>query len=411
MVTKLDVFLAVGLFKDATSKELLEKMQKKAPSYDSLYKMLTKLQNEDLVQHDSGKYSLSNNIKSRNLFWIVYYCFANNMDYNTVISEKTAEFVKIGLENEKITKLPFDPKTVQKLVWSLSKKGFLIIESRKPLSCIEVYSIFLEKLVKYFSGEVKIKNKNLVLALNENEINSKLEKEFSKYKKLEKRGLEFDEVGFIHTSLSLEGNTLTLPETEKLLQKNITPLSKPFKDAQQTIDYKKALDEFLIVEKQINLTNILDFHKTAMNSLKAGAGEIRKEPVKIKGNPNFKPIDWHLIPQALENFFVRVNDFSNLKKAKATELVEKAALLHAEFQHIHPFVDGNSRTSRAIFTKSLMDKGFPLIKIPIGFFDQYMSQTKLSEKRNDPEFKALMKIIALENLKQINEKIEHEANF
>jgi len=46
--------------------------------------------------------------------------------------------------------------------------------------------------------------------------------------------------------------------------------------------------------------------------------------------------------------------------------------------------------------------------MPVGFSDQYMKLTKLSEKRDDKKFALLMKQIALENLKHLIKKLEYE---
>ena len=338
---------------------------------------------------------------------MVYFCFNNSINYNKVISEKVAEFVKIGLEKGKIKGPIFNYKTVSAISTSLSKHGFIVVESRKPFECTVVYSRFLEKLAHHFFGKIKISCSAVADCMDEQSINSKLEKEFSAFKKLEKGKISFDEIGFIHSSLSLEGNTLTLPETEKLIKQNIAPSSKPFKDAQEVLDYKKALDNFLYSEEQITEEKILEFHKAAMNSLSSGAGEFRTQNVRIKGNPNFKTPDWKELPSLLKSFFESANN-ALPRKASASSIAEYAAFLHNEFQRIHPFIDGNSRTSRAIFTKILIMHGFPLVKIPVGFSDQYMSLTKLSEKRDDKKFALLMKVIVLENLKIVAKKLEYE---
>lgn len=405
MPTKLDVFLAIGVCPDSTASDLANRMGKKANSYISIYKLAESLEKEGLVRNSKGRFSLNKTEEAKLLFWLLSFCFKNGIDYNTIISERTAEFARIGLAKE-IRGLPFDAKTVKKVSTVLSRHGFAIIESRKPFVCRIVHSIFLERLCQFFNKKAKINCKSIADCLNGEKLDSQLEKEFAGFKRLSKAGLEFDEIGFIHSSLSLEGNTLTLPETERLIKQNIAPASKPFKEAQQVLDYKKALDNFAYSDKELNLENVLEFHRTAMNSMPSGAGQVRKQNVQIKGNPNFKTPDWKQLPQHLENFFEKVMAFERQKKLKAREIVENAAFLHNEFQRIHPFVDGNSRTSRAIFTKYLIEKGFPLTKIPVGFSEQYAQLTKLSKKRDDPKFTLLMKQITLENLKQAKQKIE-----
>jgi len=92
---------------------------------------------------------------------------------------------------------------------------------------------------------------------------------------------------------------------------------------------------------------------------------------------------------------------------KSKEIIELATKLHANFQWTHPFINGNSRTSRAILQHTLMLKGFPLIQFLPGFTKQYMEQTKLAKKRNDKTLTLLMKQICLHSLKQTNKKIKY----
>jgi len=405
MPTKLDVFLAIGFYPNSTASDLAKKMGKKAVSYNSIYKLAESLESEGLAKNYGGLISLSDTEKAKLLFWLLERCFTSGVDYNVVVSEKTAEFVRIGL-GKAIKGLPFQARTVRKISAVLARHGFAIIESKKPFICRIVYSEFLEKLCCYFGKKPKVSCTDLTDCLDVGKLDLQLEKEYSGFKRASKSWLEFDEIGFIHSSLSLEGNTLTLPETERLIKQNIAPSSKPFKQAQQVLDYKKALDGFIYSGEKTSLENVLEFHKIAMNSLASGAGQVRKQNVQIKGNPDFRTPDWRQLPQYLGNFFEKMRAFDAQKKPKAHELVQNAAFLHNEFQRIHPFVDGNSRTSRAIFTKYLIEKGFPLIKIPIGFMGQYMALTKLSKRRDDEKFAILMKQITIECLKQAMQKIE-----
>ena len=405
MVSRLDVVLTAGLFPKSSPKAVLEKMGKKSVLYNSIYNLLIVLEAAGTVKKHGENYSLAETVPAKRLFWLVYFCFKNGIDYNAVVSEKAAAFVKKGLESKSIKGLPFHPKTVQKILAVLSRHGFVVVESKKPFVCRIVYSKFLEALVGHFFGKPKIACYDFLDCVSEEKIDSRLEKEFSAFKRLSKKPLSFDEIGFIHLSLSLEGNTLTLSETEKLIKESIPPKSKPFKDAQQVTDYKKAIDNFIYSDQELTLDNILEFHRTAMNSLQAGSGEVRRQNVRIKGNPKFKTPDWKQVPGLLANFFENASQILQQKKLSASQLVENSAFLHNEFQRVHPFVDGNSRTARAIFTKFLAGRGFPLIKIPIGFSEQYMKLTKLSEKRNDKKFAVLMKQITLENLKLASQRI------
>mgnify|MGYP001567643423 CR=1 FL=1 len=407
MPTHLDALLSVGLFPGLSPAELAKKMGKKPVLYASLFQTLKKLGKENLIQKKNKGYFLAENQKAKTLFWLLQYCFKNSINYNGIVSQKTAQFALLGMEKGAIKEMPFEAKTVKKISSNLARHGFAVIDSKKPFSCRIVHSFFMERLVEYFSQKPKTMHKDFTEGLNEKQLDNRLEKEFSAFKKIAKKMPELDEIAFIHSSLSLEGNTLTLPETEKIIKQNIAPASKPFKDAQEALDYKKALDNFAFSGAKLDLENVLEFHRTAMNSMATGAGKIREQNVRIKGNPEFKTPNWQEVPKLLEEFFLKAKEFHQQKKQAASQIIEHASFLHSEFQRIHPFVDGNSRTARAIFTKILLEKGFPIVKIQVGFFDQYMSLAKLSKKRGDKKFAHLMKQITLENLKQAKTKIEY----
>lgn len=388
MPTKLDVFLTIALSK-RTIKDLRDQLP--TATYLSIYTNLKKLLQENLIIKENN-YFILNKKESQELFSLVYFCFKNNIDYNIVVSKNIAKYVFSGYIQKYLDVNLFNSKTIKKYNDNLSKAGIIYIESKKPLKVRIIPSNFTDLLIKYFLNE----NKRTKLDYNDLDIDKKIEKQFSKYKKKQKISLS-DQINFVYTSLSLEGITLTLPQTEKLLLENITPNIPLYKDIQQTENYNKALT--FLLENNLNLENILTFHKIAMASLNFGCGQIREQNVIIKGNPKFKTKDWKELSSSLEEFNNSLLKLMS-QKEKPSKIIEKAAYLHNEFQRIHPFIDGNSRTARAIFSVILVKFGFPLVNIPVGYFDVYMAQTKLSEKRNDYEFSKLMKLIVLKNLEE-----------
>ena len=404
MVTKYDCFYLISINDGLNLSDLVKKLNKTKTYSSTTLEFINELLKVDLIVEREKKYYLSETKKTKHLIEILDYCINNKIDYNELFLPATMNFIKFGLE-ENLDKLKLNPRTIKRISNLLSKHGFLLIESNKPYKAQLIYSIFLELLVNYFYSGFGCKKLKIFALVNENNIIKQLNSEFSKYKKKSKENI-INEIKFIHQSLSLEGNTLTLPETEKLILKNIPPKNKSFKDMLDVSNYKKALDYLLDIKKPLDIDNILKFHSIAMQSLSKGNGIIRKQNVIIKGNPYYKTEDWKLLPNKINNFFEFYNQNINIK-LKADEIVNLSADLHSEFQRIHPFVDGNSRTSRAIFIHTLILKGFPIIDFLPGFVDQYMCLTKLSTERNDSDFKKLMKIIVLESLKKVNKKAEY----
>ena len=406
MVSKYDLLYSVFLNEELTAAQLVKKLGKTQYKYNAVYKHLRQLEEDGLVETKQNKYFIKKNEKSRKFIKVIDFCFRNSIDYSELFLEKTVEFIELGLKKPVLKDLPFDNKTVSRISFFLSKHGFLLIESKKPFAARLASSIFLESVVELFKGKVKAECGKVFENVDEKKLNSRLEKEFSTFKKSSKQISLEDEVRFIHGSLSLEGNTLTLSETERLIKEKIPPKAVTFKEMQETADYKKALDNLIADKTTLNLEKVLLFHETAMNSLEAGAGKIRKQNVKIKGNPEFKTTDWREVSAKLSGLFSFYVE-SVFKKMKAFEVVELASYLHSEFQRIHPFLDGNSRTARAIFVHTLIIKSFPLIAFPAGFIEQYLGLTKLSKKRNDKHFELLMKQLVLHSLKQTNQKLKY----
>ncbi len=406
MVSKYDLLYSVFLNEDLTTAQLVRKLGKTPVEYDSFHKHLQTLLEEGLVSLEQKKYFVSKTEEVRRFLRIIDFCVRNGIHYNELFLDSTIEFIKLGLKNKNIEDLPFNAKTIAKISVFLSKHGFILIESQKPFSARIVTPHYLQTVVELFKEKVEVNCGSIYEKVDEENLNTQLEREFSAFKKSSKPVHIDDEVRFIFRSLSLEGNTLTLSETERLIKENIPPKAKTFKDMQEVMDYKKALDLFIKDPKELDLRSVLEFHEKAMANLEAGAGQIRMQNVKIKGNPEFKTADWKEVPRRLDDLFEYYKQ-NAYKKMKPHDAVELAAYLHNEFQRIHPFIDGNSRTSRALFVHTLLLKGFPLITFPAGFIEPYMNLTKLSKERNDKHFTTLMKQLVLHSLKQTNQKMKY----
>ena len=137
------------------------------------------------------------------------------------------------------------------------------------------------------------------------------------------------------------------------------------------------------------------------------AGKIRKTEVYIKGNPIFKITKSEKLEEELDRLLMKYNNFIN-KKSSLKEILAFAVYFHNEFQHIHPFTDGNSRTTRLITFHLLQSKDIPIIDIPFGILDEYLNYTKGSKKRKDDKLYITLQKIILFNLKKINNKLKYK---
>ena len=162
---------------------------------------------------------------------------------------------------------------------------------------------------------------------------------------------------YTYNSNAIEGNTLTLRETDLVLR-GLTIDKKPLAHHLEAIGHKEAFDYVVsLVRKNEILSErvIREIHYLVLADKKEDRGVYRKIPVSIVGAAHM-PVQPYLIQPKLENLLA---DYSKDKN----HIVTRLAKFHIEFEAIHPFIDGNGRTGRLLVNLELMKAGFPPINI------------------------------------------------
>jgi Fic family protein len=166
------------------------------------------------------------------------------------------------------------------------------------------------------------------------------------------------ELKFTHDSTAIEGNTLTLMETKVILEDGISIGGKALREIYEVVNHKKAfqyvkkcIKEGLPPDEKI----VKEIHALLMENIIIG-DIYRNEEVVISGASHTPPAGNEMYVQ-IKNFFANLMDKNDLNP------IELAAWAHAEFVRIHPFRDGNGRTSRLIMNYQLMFNGFLPVSI------------------------------------------------
>ena len=190
-------------------------------------------------------------------------------------------------------------------------------------------------------------------------------------------------VEYTYNSNAIEGNTLTLRETDLVLR-GLTIDQKPLKDHMEAVGHKEAFDYVSELVKDnipISESVIKQIHYLVLADKKEDRGVYRRVPVRIMGAQH-EPVQPYLIEPKMEQL---LHDF-----AESTEhIVTKLARFHIEFEGIHPFIDGNGRTGRLLVNPELMKAGYPPIDIKFAdriayynAFDEYHAKHNLSAMEN-----------------------------
>lgn len=202
-------------------------------------------------------------------------------------------------------------------------------------------------------------------------------------------------IEYTYNSNAIEGNTLTLRETAMVLR-GLTIDKKPLKYHLEAIQHRDAFDYVcsLVSEKvKLNEKIICEIHAIVLNDRKMERGVYRNVPVRIMG-ANHTPPNPLKIPELMEKLLKRFNDDNS-------NVIQKIATFHLQFERIHPFMDGNGRTGRLIANLELMKAGYP--PVDIKFSDRqkyYNSFDEYDHTKKTDSFQRLFASYVLERIEE-----------
>ncbi|HMN29471.1 MAG TPA: Fic family protein [Caldilineaceae bacterium] len=164
-------------------------------------------------------------------------------------------------------------------------------------------------------------------------------------------------VEWIYHSNAIEGNTLTLRETQLILQTGLTIGGKSLREHFEVINHREAITfvEALVAQGEaVTPFQVRQIHALVLKGIDdENAGHYRQLPVRIIGALYQPPEAWE-VPRL-------ITEWGDWLEGAAKQLhpVEQASLAHHQLAAIHPFIDGNGRTARLVMNLLLLKDGFP----------------------------------------------------
>lgn len=169
------------------------------------------------------------------------------------------------------------------------------------------------------------------------------------------------ELEYTFESNRIEGNTLTLKETDLVVNEGLTISGKSMREHLEAINHKEAIEyvKHLMDKKSlINAREVLAIHNLILRGIdQMNAGVYRNVQVMIKGSA-FVPPQPFLVPKQMEDYFLWYH--ANQSKIHPVVL---AAEMHERLVTIHPFIDGNGRTARLVMNLILLKHGYVIANI------------------------------------------------
>ena len=229
----------------------------------------------------------------------------------------------------------------------------------------------------------------------------------------------------VHFGTALEGNDLTFAQAKTILEGNSDEVVARERDIQEVINYRKVLDyieKLADRKKEIVYTReiLFDLHKLVIDKLipDAQVGEFRESQVVLKnsvtGEVGFRPPSFIEVPFLVDDFLRWLNS----EYGRREHPVIRAAITHYVLVAIHPFIEGNGRTARALATLVLFSEDYDIKRLFAleEYFDKHADEyfgalmqvsnqsTKLEDRDITPWLEVFTKALAIE-LSKIKDRV------
>jgi len=186
-------------------------------------------------------------------------------------------------------------------------------------------------------------------------------------------------VEYTYDSNRIEGNTLTLRETDLVIHNGITIQGKPLSEHLEAVNHYEAvgyINDVASNKVAFNRSVLLSLHSLILKSIDdKHAGAFRTVPVMISGSRHTPPQPWQ-IEKLIEDYFY----FYETSKDELHPII-LAAEMHERLATIHPFIDGNGRAARLVMNLILLQHRFPIAIIQ-GDADSRLAYYAALEKSN-----------------------------
>lgn len=203
------------------------------------------------------------------------------------------------------------------------------------------------------------------------------------------------QIEYTYQSNRIEGNTLTLRETAMVIHEGVTIGGKTLREHLEAINHQEAI---LLIEdivgKKIAFSEYIlkQIHALILHGIdRENAGIYRRVPVMISGSQHIPPQPYLLQP-LMEDYFI----FYEENKSILHPII-LAAEMHERLVTIHPFIDGNGRTSRLVMNLLLLQNGFPLAILK-GDYDSRMRYYNALERVQTQEDKTVFFELIIETV-------------
>ena len=203
-----------------------------------------------------------------------------------------------------------------------------------------------------------------------------------------------------YNSDAIEGSTLNKKETEAIIFDKATIKDKSLIEHLEATHHACVLKDIFEDRLSADITEglVKNLHKALMQGIREDAGQYAKHPRAIRGVDLLLPQPED-IPEEMELYFKKVNFFKG-------HPIEHIARMHAEFEAIHPFGDGNGRVGRLMMIIQLIHKGYAPCVIRVNEKAKYYEYLQYAQKKSETHFVKFLADSVLEGYKIVEKYLK-----
>ena len=213
--------------------------------------------------------------------------------------------------------------------------------------------------------------------------------------------MQFSEL-FTYNTNAIEGSELNSQEVRDILKENKWPKEKSKQDIAEAYGVSEAIKYVRQTKEELSIELIKKIHTIVFKNSKSFAGQLRKPGEEVVVKNRFGDTVHEGAPQS--RILYLLNELVNWhhKNKKEYPPLILAAVVHNQFENIHPFRDGNGRVGRVLLNYILLKNKLPPISIDFKNRAEYYASLQDYQKKHDlrptielfiKEYKALKKII------------------
>jgi Fic family protein len=206
---------------------------------------------------------------------------------------------------------------------------------------------------------------------------------------------------FAYNTNAIEGSTIGEKEAADILEKDSWP-DKPKEEISETYGVSKAIDCIRKTKEHLSLPLILELHRLVFSNSKPFAGKFRPRGTEVAIRDSQGRIIHRGAPSTqVKNLLLELVRWYNKNRSRYPPLV-LAAVVHNQFENIHPFADGNGRVGRLLLNNILLKHGLPPLNIELARREEYYLSLQTYELKHDlrptinlmlKEYKALKRLL------------------